>query len=225
MNNELIKIEGGRVSARELHEKLNIKARFNDWFPRMLSYGFQEGQDFDLLKNEYLENTGFDGLGTQKKDYSITLDMAKHIAMIQRTPEGMKYRQYFIDMEKYIIATQQEKLFEEWIKSNSEEKEILERRLAKCLKTIYNICGEFEEISTIYFNKGMLIPIKYIQDTIDEKWTDKNGEIKKSASNKIQRSPSMKWFISECGLKCIKRNWILNQEELEKKYKSNEIVF
>lgn len=34
------------VSARDLHEKLNIKTRFNDWFPRMCEYGFEESKDF-----------------------------------------------------------------------------------------------------------------------------------------------------------------------------------
>lgn len=34
------------VSARELHEKLNISTRFNDWFRRMCEYGFEEQKDF-----------------------------------------------------------------------------------------------------------------------------------------------------------------------------------
>ena len=53
--NELIKInydtEQPTVSARELHEKLNIGTAFKDWFPRMCEYGFEEGKDF-LLKIE-----------------------------------------------------------------------------------------------------------------------------------------------------------------------------
>lgn len=40
------------VSARELHEGLEIGTRFNDWFSRMTEYGFTEGKDFNLLKNE-----------------------------------------------------------------------------------------------------------------------------------------------------------------------------
>ena len=38
--------ENPTVSARELHEKLNIKTAFKDWFPRMCEYGFEDGKDF-----------------------------------------------------------------------------------------------------------------------------------------------------------------------------------
>lgn len=48
--NELLKInyeaEQPTVSARDLHEQLNIKTAFKDWFPRMCEYGFEEGKDF-----------------------------------------------------------------------------------------------------------------------------------------------------------------------------------
>lgn len=56
---ELIKIttnESGSqvVSARELHQFLEIDTRFNDWITRMMSYGFVENVDYQvLLKNEY----------------------------------------------------------------------------------------------------------------------------------------------------------------------------
>ena len=38
--------------------------------------------------------------GRHPENHELTLDMAKHIAMIQRTPIGLKVRQYFIDIEK-----------------------------------------------------------------------------------------------------------------------------
>ena len=46
--NEILKVDVDTqmVSARELHEKLHISTRFNDWFPRMCEYGFSEGSDF-----------------------------------------------------------------------------------------------------------------------------------------------------------------------------------
>lgn len=92
---ELIKVdqETLKVSARELHEKLGINSNFTTWFNRMIEYGFTEGADF-FPKLE--ESTG----GRPSTDYSIGIDMAKQICMIQRTAKGKQIRQYFIDLEK-----------------------------------------------------------------------------------------------------------------------------
>lgn len=96
--NELIKVnyetEQPTVSARDLHEQLNIGTAFKDWFPRMCEYGFEEGKDFCSKMSE----TSAKG-GRPAKDANITVDMAKQICMIQRTPEGKECRQYFIDLE------------------------------------------------------------------------------------------------------------------------------
>lgn len=95
---ELIKInydtDQPTVSARELHEKLNIGTRFNDWFARMKEYGFEEQKDFYSFLSKTSEG------GRPATDYNISVDMAKQICMIQRTPEGRGCRQYFIDLEK-----------------------------------------------------------------------------------------------------------------------------
>lgn len=84
------------VLGRELHERLKIKTAYKDWFPRMCEYGFVNGKDY----GSFLSNRS-DGLaGKPRTNHIITLDMAKHIAMIQRTPEGMEIRQKLIDLEK-----------------------------------------------------------------------------------------------------------------------------
>lgn len=66
------------------------------WFDRMVEYGFTENQDF--LLNNFVKQTGRGG--HNKVDHVIKLDMAKEIAMIQRTARGKKVRQYFIQVEK-----------------------------------------------------------------------------------------------------------------------------
>lgn len=100
---DLIKInyesEQPTVSARELHEGLEISTRFNDWFPRMTAYGFEENLDFTLVTQKRVTNNPKNPV-TICDDYQISVDMAKQICMIQRTDKGKQYRQYFIDLEK-----------------------------------------------------------------------------------------------------------------------------
>ena len=90
---ELIKITeyNGKkaVSARELHQFLEISTRFDMWAKRMREYGFNEGTDFCTILSE---STG----GRPSLDYALTLDTAKHWAMMQRNERGMQARQYFI---------------------------------------------------------------------------------------------------------------------------------
>nr|DAZ48787.1 MAG TPA: KilAC domain protein [Caudoviricetes sp.] len=100
---EIIKInyesEQPTVSARELHEGLEIKTAFKDWFPRMTAYGFEENQDFILVAQKRATNNPKNPI-TTCNDYQISIDMAKQICMIQRTDKGKQYRHYFIDLEK-----------------------------------------------------------------------------------------------------------------------------
>ena len=95
--NELIKVDftGERpaVSARELHEFLEVKTAYKDWFPRMCEYGFTEGEDFCSFLSE---STG----GRPAQDAQLTIDMAKEICMLQRNEKGKQARQYFIKLEK-----------------------------------------------------------------------------------------------------------------------------
>ena len=84
------------VSARELHEALGIHTIFRQWFPRMCEYGFMEGLDYTKI---YQKKEG-SRTGQIEVDYEISMDMAKHICMMQRTREGMECRQYFIDLER-----------------------------------------------------------------------------------------------------------------------------
>ena len=98
--NELIKITTNEVGeptvlGRELHEFLGVTTRYNDWFPRMVEYGFTEGKDF----YSFLSKTSETG-GRPSTDHLLTIDMAKEICMIQRTEVGKQARQYFIQVEK-----------------------------------------------------------------------------------------------------------------------------
>lgn len=85
------------VSGRQLHEALGVKTRYNDWFNRMTEYGFIENQDYLAITQKRVTAQGN---STNQVDHVIKLDMAKEIAMIQRTERGKQVRQYFIQVEK-----------------------------------------------------------------------------------------------------------------------------
>lgn len=85
------------VSGRQLHEALGVNSNYTTWFDRMTDYGFTENEDYVLLSN-FGNQTGRGG--HNKVDHVIKLDMAKEIAMIQRTERGKQVRQYFIQVEK-----------------------------------------------------------------------------------------------------------------------------
>lgn len=97
---DLIKIreEKGRraVSARELHEYLEINTRFDIWINRMFAYGFEEDEDY----RSFLINRS-DGLpGKPRQDFVLTIEAAKEICMLQRSDKGKVARRYFIEVEK-----------------------------------------------------------------------------------------------------------------------------
>lgn len=93
------------VLGRELHERLKIKTPYHIWFPRMVEYGFVDGTDY-FTENKNVHREDGRKMPQVQIDHIIKLDMAKHIAMIQRTPEGMEIRQKLIDLEKNVAVNQ-----------------------------------------------------------------------------------------------------------------------
>lgn len=100
--NELIKVNyednnSPTIMGRELHNALEVKTAYKDWFPRMCAYGFTENTDYVAIAQK--RATG-QGNTTTYIDHRISLDMAKELCMIQRTEKGKTFRQYFIEIEK-----------------------------------------------------------------------------------------------------------------------------
>lgn len=111
--NELIKIERreGRniVSARQLHQLLNVKTRFNDWIVyRLAEYQFRQGIDFTEISVKPLSS------GRPRTDYALTLDTAKELSMLEKTEQGRFVRGYFIECEKQL-----------YMKAGTEDKNLL----------------------------------------------------------------------------------------------------
>lgn len=71
--------------ARSLHEWLGLKERFHQWIGRRIGdYGFEEGADFCRVLGKTR--------GRPRTDYYLSRDMAKELAMIERTPKGRATR-------------------------------------------------------------------------------------------------------------------------------------
>ena len=102
--NEIIKVnydnDRPTVLARDLHDFLEVKTAFKDWFPRMCEYGFSQGVDFNPLKNEQVRLEGDRQVTRMIDDAQLTIEMAKEICMLQRNERGKQARQYFIQLEK-----------------------------------------------------------------------------------------------------------------------------
>lgn len=87
------------TNARDLHDFLAVDTDFKDWMPRRIEeYAFEEGKDFRSFLGE---STG----GRPPKEYVLSLDMAKQLAMVERTPQGKMARQYFIECERRAMAS------------------------------------------------------------------------------------------------------------------------
>lgn len=83
------------VNARELWKALGSKREFAHWVKDRLA-DFEDGVDFTVDKIVNGENKGrFAAI-----EYTLTLDTAKHLAMLERNEIGKKIRQYFIEVEK-----------------------------------------------------------------------------------------------------------------------------
>lgn len=98
--NELIKIteNNGKqiVSAKELYSFLGLSiSQWKRWY------------DKNIVKNDFVsefidyEAIDIKSNGTQTKDFAITIDFAKRLSMMAKTPKGNEVRSYFIECESF----------------------------------------------------------------------------------------------------------------------------
>ena len=85
------------VSARDLHEVLGVKTRFSQWAKQNFKH-FRENIDFSSVVTTTQQNQY--GGTKELQDYALTIEMAKHIAMMSGTDKGYEIRDYFIKVEQ-----------------------------------------------------------------------------------------------------------------------------
>jgi len=87
------------ADARELWRKLQSGNDFSTWFSnRVKKYKFVKNQDYILLLQSQEQVSGHGG--SNKKDYAVTMDMAKRLSMVEETEIGKQAQTYFIEREK-----------------------------------------------------------------------------------------------------------------------------
>lgn len=105
-------VNGRVVSARELHEFLGVGRDFSNWIrTRISKYKFQESIDFQVIWNnaktggvvEFNGNTKSMAQRGFKRNYFLTLDMAKELCMIENNEKGRMARKHFIQCEKKYV--------------------------------------------------------------------------------------------------------------------------
>ncbi|MDV7390880.1 antA/AntB antirepressor family protein, partial [Arthrospira platensis SPKY1] len=149
------------VSAKAVHAALGVGRDFSNWIKGRISrYGFELGVDYwdadefspDLAKNtqfneltpERVENTSGTeaqaqrGRGRPDQDYWLSLDMAKELAMLERTEAGRRARKYFIECERRLLQSQQEKAVLEQMGRAAKSAQVQEYRLSEEDKKIYD---------------------------------------------------------------------------------------
>ena len=84
-----------RINTQKLHQKLKVKTPHHKWVLRRIEeFGFVEGEDYIVEVEER------EGRGKRKKDYIITISMAKELCMLEKTDLGRQTRKYFIEVEE-----------------------------------------------------------------------------------------------------------------------------
>lgn len=90
------------VNGRELHNALEMRQDFSSWIKTQISRaGLEESVDYDLLTIKGEQVSGAKHL----KEYILTTDAAKHIAMMSQSEKAKEVRNYFIEVEKQYIAS------------------------------------------------------------------------------------------------------------------------
>jgi len=85
------------VNARDLHKMLEVKADFSHWIKRRIAQcKFEENYDYTLIVKKDEQVSGAKYLN----EYIISVDMTKHLGMMERNEKGHEIRKYYIEQEQ-----------------------------------------------------------------------------------------------------------------------------
>ena len=187
---ELIKINVNEnqepiVNGRDLYNALEVKTPYTQWFERMTEYGFTENIDFVGLSQNCEKPKG----GRPEINHAMRLDMAKEIAMLQRTEKGKQVRQYFIQVEKNYNSP--EKIMARALKIAEDEMKVLKLENVQNQQLIGELKPKADYTDMILKNKGLVTITAIAKDygMSGEKMNEKLHELG------IQYKQSEQWFL------------------------------
>jgi anti-repressor protein len=118
------------VSAKELYQKLGYDpSQWSRWFNKNIIENQFAVENEDWVGFDMMSKTP-DG-GRPSKDFALSIDFAKKLAMLARTETGEKIREYFIEKEKeatnkYGLTSPTRKQLAEWVLQQEEQIERLQ---------------------------------------------------------------------------------------------------
>jgi len=93
------------VNARDLHNSMGVGKVFRAWISgRIEKYGFEENVDY--VTTEILtrpESDSSKARPQKAKEYHISVNMAKELAMVENNEKGRQVRKYFIECEDKLL--------------------------------------------------------------------------------------------------------------------------
>ncbi|OEW34098.1 MULTISPECIES: antA/AntB antirepressor family protein [Campylobacter] len=102
-NDKTIGAEINSANAREIFQFLNSEQEYANWIKNRIShYDFIENQDY-IIELVYTK-------GRPRKEYYVTLNMAKELCMVENNEKGRQARRYFIDCEKRLKNLEAEQM-------------------------------------------------------------------------------------------------------------------
>jgi len=177
---QIIGTEINSVDAKELHAFIEGKVRFNDWITRRIKkYGFTEYEDYviSLTKKQ--------GNNATLKEYHITLDMAKELAMVENNDKGREARRYFITCEKKALELQQSKPIQDNIDIQNKNDNLKEKE--KFYKDILEVIANYPDGAS---QRTLLRDASYSQSKKIRRW--------------LQEQISILWDMTIIPGKCYK---------------------
>ena len=192
------------ISGRELHMFLGVDTKYNDWIQRMLQYGFEDGQDFNLLKKEQVQIEGKREVRREIADHIMKLDMAKELCMLTRNEKGKQARHYFLEVER------------DW---NSPEK-VMARALVIANKQIDTLKLENPVQRQVI---AEFKPIKEYVDTILS--SEDTVTITQIAADYGLSAKALNKILNEQGLiRKVGGQWVLYSNHMQKGYTKSETI-